>query len=79
MRAAARAAQCDFIEHLPAGFATIVGTRGVKLSGGQRLRIAIARAFLKEAPILLLDEATSALDSASESAIREALEERGEP
>ena len=58
------AANCvDFIENLPEGTATIVGDRGVKLSPGQRQRIGIARAFLKDAPILLLDEATSALDS----------------
>ncbi|MET0222493.1 MAG: ABC transporter ATP-binding protein [Tardiphaga sp.] len=70
---AAIAARCDFVETLPEGLDTMVGDRGVKLSGGPRQRIAIARAFLKDAPILLLDEATSALDSESEEAIREAL------
>src|SRR5437870_4320485 len=69
------AANCgDFIENLPEGVATIVGDRGVKLSPGQRQRIGIARAFLKDAPILLLDEATSALDSDSEEAVRQALD-----
>jgi ATP-binding cassette subfamily B protein len=69
------AANCgSFIEHLPEGVETIVGDRGVKLSPGQRQRIGIARAFLKDAPILLLDEATSALDSESEEAVREALD-----
>jgi ATP-binding cassette subfamily B protein len=69
------AARCtDFVQTLPAGVDTLVGDRGVKLSPGQRQRIAIARAFLKDAPVLLLDEATSALDSASEEAIREALD-----
>jgi len=75
VRAAIAAANCeDFIEKLPEGPATIVGDRGVKLSPGQRQRISIARAFLKDAPILLLDEATSALDSESEEAVREALD-----
>ena len=75
MLAAAEMANCrDFIEALPDGFATMVGDRGVKLSGGQRQRLAIARALLKDAPILLLDEATSALDSASERAIKDALD-----
>jgi ATP-binding cassette subfamily B protein len=74
VRAAAAAAHClDFIEQMPEGFATMVGERGVKLSTGQRQRLAIARAMLKDAPILLLDEATSALDIDSEEAVREAL------
>jgi len=69
------AANCsDFIANLPQGVATMVGDRGLKLSPGQRQRIGIARAFLKDAPILLLDEATSALDSESEEAVRQALD-----
>jgi ATP-binding cassette subfamily B protein len=72
---AIEAARCsDFINALPQGVATIVGNRGIKLSPGQRQRIAIARAFLKDAPILLLDEATSALDTDSEESIRHALD-----
>jgi ATP-binding cassette, subfamily B, bacterial len=75
VRQAIVASNCaSFIEKLPRGAATIVGDRGVKLSPGQRQRIGIARAFLKDAPILLLDEATSALDSESEEAVREALD-----
>ena len=69
------AANCDdFIEELPEGVATMVGDRGVKLSPGQRQRIGIARAFLKDAPILLLDEATSALDGDLEETVRQALD-----
>jgi ATP-binding cassette, subfamily B, bacterial len=72
---AIEAARCSgFINALPQGVETIVGNRGVKLSPGQRQRIAIARAFLKDAPILLLDEATSALDGESEEAVRQALD-----
>ena len=69
------AANCvDFIDNLSESTATIVGDRGVKLSTGQRQRVGIARAFLKNAPILLLDEATSALNSESEELVRQALD-----
>jgi ATP-binding cassette, subfamily B, bacterial len=71
---AADAARCtEFIQRLPDGLQTMVGERGIKISGGQRQRLAIARAFLRDAPIVLLDEATSALDSESERSIQEAL------
>jgi ABC-type multidrug transport system fused ATPase/permease subunit len=74
--AAARRAQAlDFIEKLPNGFDSLVGERGGHLSVGQRQRIGIARAFLKDAPILLLDEPTSALDPATENAIMGTIEE----
>ncbi|MGI9364272.1 MAG: ABC transporter ATP-binding protein, partial [Rhizobiaceae bacterium] len=77
--AAKRANAHEFIVELEdirgrTGYDTHVGERGVKLSGGQRQRIALARVFLKDAPILLLDEATSALDSEVEAAIQENLE-----
>ena len=75
VEAAARAALAhDFIMHLPAGYDTVIGERGVRFSGGERQRIAIARALLKNAPILILDEATSALDSESESLVQSALQ-----
>ena len=73
---AARRAQADeFIRELPNGYASTVGERGGHLSVGQRQRIGIARAFLKNAPILLLDEPTSALDPATEAAIMETIKE----
>ncbi len=78
IKAAKRAKAWDFIQSLEdqkgrSGLDAHVGERGVKLSGGQRQRIAIARVFLKDAPILVLDEATSALDSEVEAAIQESL------
>ena len=75
VRAAANSAfATEFIDRLPEGFRTFVGERGLRLSVGQRQRIAIARAILKDAPILLLDEATNALDSESEQAVQRALQ-----
>jgi subfamily B ATP-binding cassette protein MsbA len=74
IEAAARAANAhDFISALPGGYATPIGERGQRISGGQRQRLAIARALLKNAPILVLDEATSALDTESEILVQEAL------
>ena len=64
-----------FIASLPQGDATIVGERGLKVSGGEKQRIAIARAILKKSPILVFDEATSALDSSAEQAILQAMRE----
>src|SRR5207248_10344672 len=76
IREAAQRAQADeFISQLPNGYESEVGERGGRLSVGQRQRIGIARAFLKNAPILLLDEPTSALDPTTESAIMETIKE----
>src|ERR1051325_10133785 len=73
--AAARAANChEFISHLPQGYDSRVGERGVKLSVGEKQRVSIARALLKDAPILILDEATASVDTATERLIQEALD-----
>jgi ATP-binding cassette, subfamily B, bacterial len=64
----------DFIAKLPQGYKTVLGERGVKISGGERQRIAVARAFLRDAPILILDEPTSSIDSRTEEAILDALD-----
>jgi ATP-binding cassette, subfamily B, bacterial len=73
--AAARAANChDFITALPDGYDSRVGERGVKLSVGEKQRVSIARALLKDAPILILDEATASVDTATERLIQQALE-----
>ncbi|CUK02404.1 Putative multidrug export ATP-binding/permease protein [Shimia thalassica] len=77
--AAAKAAQIhEFIESLPDGYDTTVGERGLKLSGGEKQRVGIARTLLKDPPILLLDEATSALDTDTEQEIKDALARAGE-
>jgi len=68
----------DFIAQLPQGSATVVGERGLKLSGGEKQRVAIARTILKRPPILIFDEATSSLDSKSERSILSALQEISE-
>ena len=75
---AARFAQIhEFVKSLPDGYETTVGERGLKLSGGEKQRVGIARTLLKDPPILLLDEATSALDSETEHEVRDALEHAG--
>jgi ABC-type transport system involved in Fe-S cluster assembly fused permease/ATPase subunit len=75
VREAARLARIDhFIEHIPGGYEAQVGERGLKLSGGEKQRVAIARTILKAPPILVLDEATSALDSFTEGEIQDALD-----
>lgn len=73
IEAARSAAALEFIERLPHGFDSFLGEKGVRLSGGEKQRIAIARAFLKDPKILLLDEATSALDTHNESLVQDAL------
>lgn len=78
VEAAAKAAFIDkFIDALPKGYDTTVGERGLKLSGGEKQRVAIARVLLKNPPILIFDEATSALDSYSEKMVQKALKELG--
>jgi ATP-binding cassette subfamily B protein len=77
--AAAKAAKIhDFVTHLPEGYETSVGERGLKLSGGEKQRVGIARTLLKNPPILLLDEATSALDTQTERDIQDSLKAMGQ-
>ena len=74
--AAARAARChDFVEALPEGYATMLGEGGATVSGGEKQRISIARALLKDAPIVLLDEATANVDPENEDELQAAIEE----
>jgi len=73
--AAKKAYAWDFIAKMPQGVDTVIGDRGVKISGGERQRLSIARAMLKDSPILILDEATSNLDAKSEQLIKEGLSE----
>jgi subfamily B ATP-binding cassette protein MsbA len=73
VEAAKKAQIHDFIMGLPNGYDTVIGERGAKLSVGQRQRISIARAFLKNSPLIILDEPTSAIDTETESSIKESL------
>ncbi|NDJ77932.1 MAG: ATP-binding cassette domain-containing protein, partial [Chloroflexi bacterium] len=73
VRAAQHAHADDFIRALPDGYGTLIGERGARLSGGQAQRIALARAFLKDAPLLVLDEATANLDPATETLVQDAI------
>ena len=72
-RAARQASAHDFVEALPQGYDTLIGERGARLSGGEAQRIALARAFLKDAPLLILDEATANLDPEIEALVQEAM------
>jgi ATP-binding cassette, subfamily B, bacterial len=74
-RAAQAANAHDFIRALPHGYGTVLGERGAQISGGERQRISVARAFLKDAPILILDEPTSSIDSKTEGVILDALDD----
>lgn len=75
VEAAAKAACCDdFIESLPDGYATVIGEGGASLSGGEKQRISIARAMLKNAPIVILDEATANVDPENEDRLQKAIE-----
>jgi thiol reductant ABC exporter CydD subunit len=71
--AASQASASGFIEALPKGYGTVIGERGARLSGGEAQRIALARAFLKDAPLLILDEATANLDPEIEAVVQEAM------
>ena len=75
---ARRAQFHELVASLPHGYDTLVGERGIRLSGGQRHRLGIARAIYKQTPVLVLDEATSALDKAMEAAVIDALDQLGE-
>ena len=76
IEAAAKAAQIhEHLQSLPEGYDTVVGERGYRFSGGEKQRLAIARAVLRDPPVLLMDEATSSLDVETERAVQEALDE----